>query len=109
VCPERGVKARWQPQIRAKARQKATTDGIIIDTHARLGCPTPIGSTDQDRTRLLTVDLPPRHAARLFDAQEAGAGERCTSRATAAAPAGRRKCASPTRIPIEACNSHSVP
>src|SRR6478672_10208758 len=73
---EREVKARWQPQIRAKARQKAaTTGGIVIDTRARLGYTAPIGSTDQDRIRHLTVALPPRYAARLFEAQEAGASD----------------------------------
>jgi hypothetical protein len=73
---EREVKARWQPQIRAKAREKAaTTGGIVIDTRARLGYTAPIGSTDQDRIRHLTVALPPRYAARLFDAQEQGASD----------------------------------
>ncbi|MBT2897962.1 MULTISPECIES: XRE family transcriptional regulator [unclassified Streptomyces] len=73
---EREVKKRWQPQIRAKARKKAaTTDGIVIDTRARLGYTAPIGSTDQDRVRHLTVALPPQYAARLFDAQEQGATE----------------------------------
>ncbi len=73
---EREVKKRWQPQIRAKARQQAaTTGGIVIDTQARLGYTAPIGTTDQDRIRHLTVALPPRYAARLFDAQEVGAGD----------------------------------
>ncbi|MEU2908015.1 XRE family transcriptional regulator [Streptomyces globisporus] len=73
---DREVKARWQPQIRAKAKAKAaSTDGIIIDTRARLGYTAPIGSTDQDRIRHLTVALPPVHAARLFDAQEQGASD----------------------------------
>src|SRR5881397_2646625 len=73
---EREVRSRWQPQIRAKAREKAaTTGGIVIDTRARLGYTAPIGSTDQDRIRHLTVALPPRYAARLFDAQEAGASD----------------------------------
>ncbi|WP_030619360.1 telomere-protecting terminal protein Tpg [Streptomyces fulvoviolaceus] len=71
---EREVKTRWQPQIRAQARQKAaSTGGIVIDTRARLGYTAPIGTTDQDRIRHLTVALQPRYAARLFDAQEAGA------------------------------------
>jgi hypothetical protein len=73
---EREVKSRWQPQIRAKARrQAATTGGIVIDTRARMGYTAPIGSTDQDRIRHLTVALPPQYAARLFDAQQAGASD----------------------------------
>ncbi|WP_328884743.1 telomere-protecting terminal protein Tpg [Streptomyces sp. NBC_00299] len=73
---EREVKKRWQPQIRAKARQKAaSTGGIVIDARARMGYTAPIGSTDQDRIRHLTVALPPQYAARLFDAQEAGASD----------------------------------
>ncbi|MET9336087.1 XRE family transcriptional regulator [Streptomyces cellulosae] len=74
---EREVKKRWQPQIRARARQKAaTTGGIVIDTRARMGYTAPIGSTDEDRIRHLTVALPPQYAARLFEAQETGASER---------------------------------
>ena len=73
---EREVRKRWQPQIRAKARQKAaTTGGIVIDTRARIGYTAPIGTTDEDRLRHLTVALPPQYAARLFDAQEQGAGD----------------------------------
>ncbi|MFJ3234260.1 telomere-protecting terminal protein Tpg [Streptomyces sp. NPDC086787] len=74
---EREVKKRWQPQIRAQARQKAaTTGGIVIDTRARIGYTAPIGTTDEERLRHLTVALPPRYAARLFDAQESGATDR---------------------------------
>ncbi|CAL9328038.1 hypothetical protein SUDANB43_07409 [Streptomyces sp. enrichment culture] len=70
---EREVTQRWQLQIRARARHRAaTTDGIVIDTRARLGCTAPIGSTDQDRVRHLTVTLPPHYAAQLFGAREAG-------------------------------------
>lgn len=73
---ESEVKKRWQPQIRARAREKAaTTGGIVIDTRARLGYTAPIGTTDQDRIRHLTVALPPQYAARLFDAQEQGASD----------------------------------
>jgi transcriptional regulator with XRE-family HTH domain len=71
---EAEVKKRWQPQVRARAKEKAaTTDGIVIDTRARLGYVAPIGSTDEDRVRHLTVALPPRHAARLFEARDQGA------------------------------------
>ncbi|MFB7398264.1 telomere-protecting terminal protein Tpg [Streptomyces sp. NPDC056191] len=73
---EREVKRRWQPQIRARAKAKAaSTGGIIIDTRARLGYTAPIGTTDQDRIRHLTIALPPLYAARLFDAQDAGASD----------------------------------
>lgn len=58
---ENKVKKRWQPQIRAKARHKAaTTGGIVIDTRARIGYTAPIGTTDEDPLRHLTVALPPR-------------------------------------------------
>ncbi len=71
---QREVKARWQPQIRARARARAaTTEGIVIDFRARLGYEAPIGTTDESRIRHLTVALPPRHAARLFDARAQGA------------------------------------
>ncbi|WNO70250.1 telomere-protecting terminal protein Tpg [Streptomyces sp. AM8-1-1] len=74
---EREVTKRWQPQIRQRAKETAaTSEGIVIDFRARLGYTAPIGSTDQDRIRHLTVALPPEHAARLFDAQEQGATER---------------------------------
>ncbi|MFJ8870601.1 telomere-protecting terminal protein Tpg [Streptomyces sp. NPDC102473] len=74
---DREVKKRWQPKIRAQAKAKAaSTGGIVIDTRARMGYTAPIGSTDQDRIRHLTVALPPAYAARLFHAQEQGAGDR---------------------------------
>lgn len=83
---ETEVKKRWQPQIRAKAKERAaTTDGIIIDTRARLGYTAPIGTTDQDRIRHLTVALPPQYAARLFDAHEQGAGDQRLQEITAEA------------------------
>ncbi|MET9423622.1 XRE family transcriptional regulator [Streptomyces sp. NPDC006540] len=73
---EREVKKRWQPQIRAKAKQQAaTTDGIIIDTRARFGYTAAPGTTDDARLRHLTQALPPQYAARLFEAQDQGASE----------------------------------
>ncbi|MFI9650518.1 telomere-protecting terminal protein Tpg [Streptomyces sp. NPDC052040] len=73
---EREVRARWQPQVRAKARQNAaTTGGIMIDVQARFGYTAAPGSTDDARIRHLTLALPPQHAARLFTAREEGAGE----------------------------------
>ncbi|MEU1894071.1 telomere-protecting terminal protein Tpg [Streptomyces pristinaespiralis] len=73
---EREVTRRWQPQIRAQAKQKAaTTDGIVIDTRARFGYEAAPGSTDDARLRHLTVALPPTYARRLFEAQAQGAAE----------------------------------
>ncbi|MDT0390935.1 telomere-protecting terminal protein Tpg [Streptomyces dubilierae] len=73
---EREVARRWQPQVRARARQRAaTTGGIVIDTRARIGYTAPVGTTDDARLRHLTVALPPQYAARLFDAQQAGAAD----------------------------------
>jgi len=81
---EREVNKRWQPQIRARARQTAaTTGGVVIDTRARIGYTAPVGSTDDARVRHLTVALPPQYAARLFDAQQAGAGDQQLQRITA--------------------------
>ncbi|KUJ69460.1 terminal protein TpgA2 [Streptomyces albus subsp. albus] len=83
---EREVRRRWQPQIRAKAKQAAaTTDGIMIDTRARFGFTAAPGTTDDARLRHLTLPLPPQHAARLFDAQEAGATEQQLRQLTAEA------------------------
>jgi transcriptional regulator with XRE-family HTH domain len=73
---EREVRTRWQPQIRAKAKQTAaTTGGIMIDVRARFGYTAAPGSTDDARTRHLTLALPPHQVARLFQAQDAGATE----------------------------------
>ncbi|MFJ6686731.1 telomere-protecting terminal protein Tpg [Streptomyces werraensis] len=70
------VRSRWQPRVRAQARhQAATATGIVIDTRARFGFTAAPGTTDDARIRHLTLALPPAHAARLFDAQDAGAGE----------------------------------
>ncbi|MER5296374.1 XRE family transcriptional regulator [Streptomyces pharetrae] len=83
---EREVKKRWQPQIRARARKRAaTTDGIVIDTQARIGYTAPVGTTDDARVRHLTVALPPQYAARLFDAQQAGATDQQLQQIAAAA------------------------
>ncbi|AUA16359.1 MULTISPECIES: telomere-protecting terminal protein Tpg [Streptomyces] len=73
---EREVRKRWQPQIRAKAKQHAaTTGGLVLDTRARFGFTAAPGTTDDARLRHITQALPPRYAARLFDAQEQGAAE----------------------------------
>ncbi|MEV6116221.1 XRE family transcriptional regulator [Streptomyces sp. NPDC052109] len=73
---EREVGKRWQPRIRARAkRAAATTGGIVIDTRARFGYTAAPGTTDDARLRHLTVALPPRYAARLFEVRDAGGSE----------------------------------
>ncbi|GGU46147.1 hypothetical protein GCM10010244_84970 [Streptomyces coeruleorubidus] len=73
---EDAVRQRWQPRIRAQAKQQAATStGLVINTRARFGFTAAPGTTDDARLRHLTIALPPQYAARLFDAQEAGASE----------------------------------
>ncbi|MEE6269114.1 XRE family transcriptional regulator [Streptomyces diastatochromogenes] len=73
---EREVKARWQPQVRAKARQKAaSTDGLVVSTRARFGFTAAPGTTDDARIRDITQALPPEYADQLFTAREQGASE----------------------------------
>ncbi len=60
---------------RAK-KQAATSTGIIIETPARFGFTAAPGTSDDGRIRRITQHLPPQYAARLFDAQTAGASER---------------------------------
>ncbi|GGY79111.1 hypothetical protein GCM10010363_70080 [Streptomyces omiyaensis] len=73
---ESEVKKRWQPQVRAKARQKAaTTTGIVVSTRARFGFEAAGGTTDDARIRDITQALPPEYADQLFTAREQGAGE----------------------------------
>ncbi|MFG3390662.1 XRE family transcriptional regulator [Streptomyces sp. WAC05458] len=73
---EREVKKRWQPQVRAKAKQKAaSTDGLIVSTRARFGFTAAPGTTDDARIRDITQALPPQFTDRLFTAKEQGATE----------------------------------
>lgn len=66
----------WQPRVRDRAKKKAaSTGGITIETRARFGFTAAPGTTDDGRIRLITQHLPPAYAARLFDAQTAGATE----------------------------------
>ncbi|MCF3121996.1 XRE family transcriptional regulator [Streptomyces arenae] len=73
---EREVKKRWQPQVRAKARKKASsTDGLVVSTRARFGFTAAPGTTDDARIRDITQALPPEFADQLFTAREQGATE----------------------------------
>ncbi|MFI6415650.1 telomere-protecting terminal protein Tpg [Streptomyces sp. NPDC050585] len=71
------VRQRWRARVRRQRRkQAATTGGITVETRARVGYTASIGTTDDGRVRRLTVHLPAQYARRLFDARDAGAGER---------------------------------
>lgn len=71
---EREVKARFQPLVRKRAIQRATTSGgITIETRATFGYDAPEGTTDEGRLRRITQHLPASYAAQLFQAQENGA------------------------------------
>jgi hypothetical protein len=73
---EAEVRRAWQPRVQQRAkRQAATATGIVIETRARFGFTAAPGSTDDARLRRVTQHLPPSYAARLFDAQTAGATE----------------------------------
>ena len=73
---EREVRKDWQPRVRGRAKKRAArSGGIVIETRARFGFTAAPGSTDDGRVRRLTQHLPPVYAARLFDAQAAGASE----------------------------------
>ncbi|MFG2527031.1 telomere-protecting terminal protein Tpg [Streptomyces sp. NPDC048516] len=73
---EREVRKRWQPKVRQRAQQRAAQrTGLTIETRARFGFTAAPGTTDDGRIRLITQHLPPAYAARLFDAQAAGATE----------------------------------
>jgi transcriptional regulator with XRE-family HTH domain len=73
---EREVRRDWQPRVQSRAKKKAASSGgIVIETRARFGFTAAPGSTDDGRVRRITQHLPPAYAARLFDAQAAGATE----------------------------------
>jgi transcriptional regulator with XRE-family HTH domain len=73
---EQEVRKDWQPRVRQRAKkQPATATGNVNETRARFGFTAAPGSTDDARMRRITQHLPPAYAARLFDAQAAGATE----------------------------------
>jgi transcriptional regulator with XRE-family HTH domain len=73
---ETEVRRAWQPRVQQRAKRRAATStGLVIETRARFGFTAAPGSTDDGRVRRLTQHLPPPYAARLFDAQAAGATE----------------------------------
>ncbi|MEU9489316.1 hypothetical protein AB0D83_37770 [Streptomyces decoyicus] len=67
----------WQPQVRAQARaHAATTGGLRIETRAVFGFSGARGSSDDGRTRQITVRASPSATARILTAQAAGATDK---------------------------------
>ncbi|WP_234338002.1 telomere-protecting terminal protein Tpg [Streptomyces sp. NRRL WC-3725] len=93
---EREVRARWQPQIRAKAKQTAaTTGGLMIDVQARFGYTAAPGSTDDARVRHLTLALN-RYKAVQAKLDKLGAEASSTATPTPPAPTGYAPRGHPT-------------
>ncbi|WP_327310111.1 helix-turn-helix domain-containing protein (plasmid) [Streptomyces sp. NBC_01298] len=66
------TESEWQPQVRAQARQRATTSGgFEISFRSTLGF-TANGSSDDTRVRDLTIAVSPYHAALIIAAREEG-------------------------------------
>ncbi|MGM0361673.1 telomere-protecting terminal protein Tpg [Streptomyces griseoaurantiacus] len=69
------TESEWQPQVRAQARQRATSSrGLVISCRAYFGFG-PEGTSDAGRVRDITVAVTPSHAAAILAAQEGGATE----------------------------------
>ncbi|WP_331722249.1 telomere-protecting terminal protein Tpg [Streptomyces canus] len=67
------TESEWQPQVRAQARQRATSSrGLVISCRAHFGLG-PEGTSDAGRVRDITVAVTPSHAAAILAAQEDGA------------------------------------
>jgi hypothetical protein len=65
--------SRWQPQVRAQAREEASTSGgMMVHVVAYFGF-TASGSSDDGRLRHITTAISPVYAARILQLQEAGA------------------------------------
>ncbi|MFJ3128683.1 telomere-protecting terminal protein Tpg [Streptomyces sp. NPDC086993] len=65
----------WQPQVRAQAREQASTSsGMMVEVTAYFGF-TASGSSDDGRIRTITTPISPTYARQILDLQEAGATE----------------------------------
>jgi hypothetical protein len=65
----------WQPQVRARAREQASTSsGMMVEVTAYFGF-TCTGNSDDGRIRTITTPISPTYARQILDLQEAGATE----------------------------------
>ncbi|MGW9238702.1 telomere-protecting terminal protein Tpg [[Kitasatospora] papulosa] len=69
------TESEWQPQVRAQAREQASTSiGMMVDVTAHFGF-TCTGSSDDGRQRTITTAISPTYAKQILQLQEAGATE----------------------------------
>ncbi|WP_217240713.1 terminal protein [Streptomyces sp. AC555_RSS877] len=69
------TESQWQPQVRARARERAaTSSGMMVEVTAYFGF-TCTGSSDDGRERTITTPISPTYAAQILQLQEAGATE----------------------------------
>ena len=71
---EREVRARWQPQLQARAA-RALGAGLNLETRARFGYDSGSGTSDDARIRIISQHLPSDYAQPLVDTHLAGGGE----------------------------------
>jgi transcriptional regulator with XRE-family HTH domain len=69
------TESEWQPQVRARARERASTSsGMMVEVTAYFGF-TCTGSSDDGRIRTITTPISPTYAKQILELQEAGATE----------------------------------
>ncbi|MEU0308587.1 telomere-protecting terminal protein Tpg [Streptomyces cyaneofuscatus] len=69
------TESEWQPQIRAQAREQASTSrGVMVEVTAYFGF-TCTGSSDDGRERQITTDISPTYVKQILQLQEVGATE----------------------------------
>nr|AAO50186.1 putative terminal protein [Streptomyces violaceoruber] len=69
------TESEWQPQVRAQAREQASTSGgMMVEVTAYFGF-TCTGSSDDGRIRTITTPISPTYAKQILELQEAGATE----------------------------------
>ncbi|WP_443057559.1 telomere-protecting terminal protein Tpg [Streptomyces sp. IBSBF 2806] len=69
------IESEWQPQVRAQAREQASTSsGMTVEVTTYFGF-TASGSSDDGRIRTITTPISPTYTRQILDLQEAGATE----------------------------------
>ncbi|CCK32984.1 putative terminal protein (plasmid) [Streptomyces davaonensis JCM 4913] len=69
------TESEWQPQVRAQAREQASTSsGMMVEVTAYVGF-TCSGSSDDGRIRTITTPISPTYVKQILELQEAGATE----------------------------------